>query len=203
MSGPVLDHDWVQLVSASSRPRPAFKVWLETDEGYVFGPGVYSLLRKVEETGTLKEAAEALGMSYRYAWGLVKKAEETLGQPLLKAHKGGKSGGGGAELTEIGRQFLDEFSRLEAAVSQISRDDGRSEELITRNRVEGIVTNLTIMEERAEITLKLKESAILRLIIPKKLISEKEIVKGDSLKVELSSTAGSLMKRKKSSTPLS
>jgi len=203
MSGPVLDHDWVQLVSASSRPRPAFKVWLETDEGHVFGPGVYSLLRKVEETGTLKEAAEALGMSYRYAWGLVKKAEETLGQPLLKAYKGGKSGGGGAELTEVGRQFLDEFSRLEAAVSQISRDDGRSEELITRNRVEGIVTNLTIMEERAEITLKLKESAILRLIIPKKLISEKGIVKGDSLNVELSSSAGSLTKRKKSSTPLS
>jgi len=43
-------------MSDTSRPKPQFKVWLETDEGYVFGPGVYSLLRQVEETGTLKKA---------------------------------------------------------------------------------------------------------------------------------------------------
>ena len=70
-----------------SKPRPAFKVWLETEEGYVFGPGVYTLLRNVKETGTLKEAAKRIGMSYRYAWGLVKRAEEKLEHPLLRSHK--------------------------------------------------------------------------------------------------------------------
>ena len=56
--------------------RHAFKIWLETDDGYVFGPGVYALLLKVKEKGTLKEAASSLEMSYRYAWGLIKKAEK-------------------------------------------------------------------------------------------------------------------------------
>ncbi len=106
-----------------SRPHPAFKVWMETDDGYVFGPGVYSLLKRVNEVGTLKEAASQLGMSYRYAWGLIRKAEEKLGEPLLSAHKGGRSGGGGAELTERGKHFLVEFQRLREQMVRASEAD--------------------------------------------------------------------------------
>ncbi len=102
------------------KPHPAFKVWMETEDGYVFGPGVYSLLKKVMEVGTLKEASTELGMSYRYAWGLIRKAEEKLGEPLLSAHKGGKSGGGGAELTERGKKFLIEFQNLREQMRQVS-----------------------------------------------------------------------------------
>jgi molybdate transport system regulatory protein len=102
------------------KPHAAFKVWMETEDGYVFGPGVYSLLKKVMEVGTLKEASTKLGMSYRYAWGLIRKAEEKLGEPLLSAHKGGKSGGGGAELTERGKKFLLEFENLREQMRQAS-----------------------------------------------------------------------------------
>ena len=107
-------------MSETSRPKPQFKVWLETDEGYVFGPGVYSLLRQVEETGTLKKAAEHLGMSYRYAWGMVKKAESKLGLPLFKTHKGGKSGGGGTEITPEGRDYMEYFSRVINGLEKLS-----------------------------------------------------------------------------------
>ena len=106
-----------------SIPHPAFKVWMETDDGYVFGPGVYSLLKRVNEVGTLKEAATQLSMSYRYAWGLIRKAEEKLGEPLLSAHKGGRSGGGGAELTERGKHFLVEFQRLREQMARASEAD--------------------------------------------------------------------------------
>jgi molybdate transport repressor ModE-like protein len=108
-------------MSTTSKTKPAFKVWLETDEGYVFGPGVYRLLRRVDETGTLKDAASSLGMSYRFAWGLIRKAEEKLGKPLIHAHKGGRSGGGGAELTEVGLWFLEEFSKIERAIKEYSK----------------------------------------------------------------------------------
>ena len=107
-------------MSDTSRPKPQFKVWLETDEGYVFGPGVYSLLRQVEETGTLKKAAEHLDMSYRYAWGMVKKAERKLGLPLFKTHKGGKSGGGGTEITAEGREYMEYFSKIIKGMEQFS-----------------------------------------------------------------------------------
>ena len=103
-----------------AKPHPAFKVWMETEDGYVFGPGVYSLLKKVMEVGTLKKASTDLGMSYRYAWGLIRKAEEKLGEPLLSAHKGGKAGGGGAKLTERGKKFLLEFESLREQMRQAS-----------------------------------------------------------------------------------
>jgi len=182
-------------VAEVARPRPAFKVWLETDEGYMFGPGVYSLLRKVKETGTLKEAAESLGMSYRYAWGLVKKAEEKMGQQLLKTHKGGRAGGGGAELTEVGRRLLEEFSRIEAVVSKLSRDDLWMDESRTRNRVEVLVTEVEVEGDKAEITLRLVEPALLKLRVPRELIAEEGIVPGVSLSVELNSSLGSITKR--------
>ncbi|MFQ6052715.1 MAG: winged helix-turn-helix domain-containing protein [Candidatus Bathyarchaeia archaeon] len=172
-------------------------MWLETDDGYVFGPGVYSLLRKVRETGTLKEAAESLGMSYRYAWGLVKRAEGKLGQPLLKAHKGGRSGGGGAELTEVGEQFLDEFSKIEAVVSRLSMEDLRSDEFRTRNKVEGLVKEVTMEDDRAEIALTLSSSTPLRLRVPKDLVVEWEISEGDHLSLELTSAVRGIEKRRR------
>lgn len=67
---------------------PAYKLWMETNGEYVFGPGVFGILVGINKTGTLKEAASGLSMSYRYAWGLIKKAEEALGEPLIHARKG-------------------------------------------------------------------------------------------------------------------
>jgi molybdate transport repressor ModE-like protein len=105
------------------KTRLAFKLWLETDEGYVFGPGVYNLLKMVKKTGTLKEASEKLEMSYRYAWGLIKKAEEALGESLIEAQKGGKSGGGSTNLTELGEQFVEDFSDFINMISGIVQNE--------------------------------------------------------------------------------
>ena len=96
-----------------SQPRPAFKIWLETEDGYVFGPGVYDLLKAIEEKETLKEASQSLGMSYRYAWGLIKKAEDKLGAPLIDASKGGKHGGGSSHITELGKHYILDFERIQ------------------------------------------------------------------------------------------
>jgi molybdate transport repressor ModE-like protein len=98
-----------------SEPRPASKIWLETDEGYVFGPGVYNLLKTIKEKGTLKEASQSLDMSYRYAWGLIRKAEETLGADLIEASKGGRQGGGSSKITELGEHFIKDFERIQQA----------------------------------------------------------------------------------------
>ncbi len=119
------------------RARPAYKLWLETDEGHVFGPGVYSLLRKIEEKGTLKEAAASLGMSYRYAWGLIKKAEEKLGEPLISATKGGRHGGGSTEITELGRRYVRDFERFRRMLDEVS--EGSLHEIQVQGTVQDVV----------------------------------------------------------------
>jgi molybdate transport system regulatory protein len=137
------------------KPHPAFKVWIETEEGYVFGPGVYSLLKKVMEVGTLKEASTEIGMSYRYAWGLIRKAEEKLGEPLLVAHKGGKSGGGGAELSERGKKFLQEFQNLRDQMTLASKS--------SQQFVLGTVKEVKITPKDTEITIRISNQDNLRL----------------------------------------
>jgi len=139
-----------------SKPHPAFKVWMETDDGYVFGPGVYSLLKRIGEVGTLKEAATELGMSYRYAWGLIKKAEEKLGEPLLTAHKGGRSGGGGAELTERGKQFLVEFQKLREQIIRVTQT-------IPQQLINGVVKEVKLYPDQTEVIIRINANDKTRL----------------------------------------
>lgn len=169
-----------------------FKVWLETDDGFVFGPGVYSLLRKVDETGTLKEAAESLDMSYRYAWGLVKKAEGTLGQPLLYTHKGGRAGGGGTELTEIGQQFIEEFSKIGRLFKMLSEDP----EIL--DRVGDVNTHVAVVSEIEEhgdtVALRLEptEPNELTIRVSSELVRRIGVEKGARVKVEYRAMVGSM-----------
>ena len=139
-----------------SKPHPAFKVWMETDDGYVFGPGVYSLLKKIMGVGTLKEAAIELGMSYRYAWGLIKKAEGKLGEPLLSAHKGGRSGGGGAELTERGKLFLVEFQKLREQIKRVT-------EATPQQLTNGVVKEIKLYPDRTEVIIRINTGDKTRL----------------------------------------
>ena len=103
------------------RIKLGFKIWLETDERYVFGEGSFKVLQKISELGTLRDASEELGMSYRYAWGLIKEIENNLGMPLLKTHKGGKHGGGGAVLTDEAKELLRKYEIAEKAFLELSQ----------------------------------------------------------------------------------
>ncbi len=136
------------------RARPAYKLWLETDEGHVFGPGVYSLLRKIQEKGTLKEAAASLGMSYRYAWGLIKKAEEKLGEPLISATKGGRHGGGSTEITELGRRYVRDFERFRRMLDEVSEGS------LWETQVQGTVLDAAEKGDRVEYVVEMRDEPL-------------------------------------------
>ena len=146
------------------RTKPAFKLWLETEEGYVFGPGVFSLLKGIEEAGTLKEAARSLGMSYRYAWGLIRRAEDTLGEPLILASKGGRLGGGSTEVTELGHRFIEDFEKLRKTIARVSA-------VHAADPVEGVVKSIRFVEGEADVAVSLT-SCVLTLTM------DTEAVKG-------------------------
>jgi molybdate transport repressor ModE-like protein len=102
--------------------KPCFKLWLETEDGYVFGPGSFELLHGIQEKGNLKAIAEGLNMSYRQAWGIIKQIEDTLGEPIIITHRGGKVGGGGAKLTQAGKKLLETYLKLQSDVNQLFSD---------------------------------------------------------------------------------
>lgn len=69
---------------------------------------LFSLLDFVQLYGSISKAASRMGVSYRYAWGLLQEAEKSLGMSLLEKHAGGFAGGG-ALLTAEGRNLLQEY----------------------------------------------------------------------------------------------
>lgn len=97
---------------------PRFKLWFSTPEAEgVFGDGKWRLLKAIDQHGSLKAAAETLGMSYRKAWGDLKKAEKHLGVGLIEKLRGGKTGGG-TRLTDAGREWMTAYSCFRSDVEK-------------------------------------------------------------------------------------
>jgi len=85
-----------------------YKLWLEKDGEKVFGDGPLDILHRVERTGSLRQAAEEINMSYSQAWNLMKDLEKRLGFNLLKRKVGGERGGG-SEITEEAGELMMKF----------------------------------------------------------------------------------------------
>ena len=90
---------------------PRQKLWLEADGRLVMSDYRLRLLQLVADTGSLAQAATAMGLSYRRAWGKVKELEANLGFPLVRSEVGG-AGGGHTVLSPEGRDLLDAYRRF-------------------------------------------------------------------------------------------
>lgn len=98
--------------------RPQFKLWLSTEDSEgAFGDGKWRLLDAIGHGGSLRAAATELGISYRKAWGDLKKAERRLGIALIEKHRGG-SGGGETTLTDAGKAWLRGYSGFRADIEK-------------------------------------------------------------------------------------
>src|SRR5438034_10338212 len=89
--------------SRAPRLRPRMRVLC--GEEIALGPGKVDLLALIDETGSIREAAGRMGMSYMRAWTLIKTMNACFQEPLVVASRGGKAGGGAA-LTEAGGTAL-------------------------------------------------------------------------------------------------
>ena len=87
-------------------PTVRLHLWLETDEGVFFGAGRLQLLERIETHGSLKKAAECMGMSYRAAWGKIKATEAIIGFSLVEKNAGKK---GGYSLSDEGRRLMTQY----------------------------------------------------------------------------------------------
>jgi molybdate transport system regulatory protein len=116
-------------INDSALPQVKVHVWFEKDEGVYFGHGRYELLLLIDELGSLKHAAEKMGISYRGAWGKIKKTEEVIGQPLIYKDNNKE----GYKLTEFGKEFVDEFRSYYDDVTEFARKRGM--ELLTKIKI--------------------------------------------------------------------
>jgi molybdate transport system regulatory protein len=95
----------------------AYKVWLDND-GKAFGEGPYRVLKQIEKTGSLHQAAIDLKISYRKAWLIIEIVEKKLGFEFLDRKVGGVSGGG-SRITPSGRQFLKKYEKFRTDIEGV------------------------------------------------------------------------------------
>jgi len=103
-------------------PTMRMHLWVETKEGVLFGLGRLQLLRQVERCGSLKAAAESLGMSYRGAWGKIKTTEELIGRKLIERATSRRAG---YHLTPFGCGIAKDFDKWYQDVESYALSKGQ------------------------------------------------------------------------------
>ena len=72
----------------------------------------------IDDLGSIQKAAEKNGMSYRHAWGMIRKIERRAGFKFVETQVGGKDGGS-AKLTAQGNEFLRQFSSFRKGLEAV------------------------------------------------------------------------------------
>jgi molybdate transport system regulatory protein len=86
------------------------------------GPGKIDLLESIQRTGSLRQAAQALGMSYRRAWLLLDGLNRSFTEPASTASIGGQ-GGGGVTLTPFGLEIIRAYRAAAQAIESAARQE--------------------------------------------------------------------------------
>lgn len=102
----------------SKQQREAARLSLRIDlpHGRI-GPGKIALLEAIDREGSISAAGRALGMSYKRAWDLVDALNQLLGASVVEASTGGYRGGG-ATLTDAGRNLVADYRAMERAAQR-------------------------------------------------------------------------------------
>ena len=93
------------------------KFFVTHNEEYILGPGKIELLRLVDRYGSLRKAAQSMGMSYRWAWGRIRSAENAIGAPLLQQNDSSKNKA--KMLTQDARDIIEWFLSTEAELEAV------------------------------------------------------------------------------------
>jgi len=171
--------------------KPVPHLSFQSDKGLVLDELDARLMRRVYETGSLAEAARINGISYRNAWGRIRKLESVYGKRILDTKVGGASGGG-AELTPEGLRLFREFRHIRKylfnALDDTESAGNVSYKLSARNMLGAKVVGI----ERGDITSQIRLSSPapvnLTSIISNEAVDDLGLRVGDDVQAVVKST---------------
>jgi molybdate transport system regulatory protein len=164
---------------------------LRSEGRLLIGRDRIRLLEAVVEQGSITQAAQAAGFSYKAAWDAVNAINNLLPRPAFVTRSGGRHGGG-AEVTEEGRRLITAFRRLEEKLARISaaiaKDGIESEDELlfwgfamktsARNAFHCTVIEVKRAAVNVEVSLRLSESTVMTAVITNDSLEELGIVPG-------------------------
>jgi len=111
--------------------RLTIRIDLGTDAA--LGPGKVRLLEAVNQVGSIRGAANAIGMSYRRAWLLLQDIEAVMGAPVVAGETGGANGGG-TSLTKLGWAVVGQYRAIEKRASRSVATELRALSALAKTR---------------------------------------------------------------------
>jgi molybdate transport system regulatory protein len=92
---------------------PTVRIRVDFGPDISVGPGKIALLEHIEDCGSLSQAARDMKISYRRAWELLESLNNSFRGPVAICNRGGR-GGGGATLTELGRELITAYRSFDS-----------------------------------------------------------------------------------------
>jgi len=175
-------------------------LWFNRDDSVFLGRDRIKLLGKIDETGSITQAAKAVGISYKTAWEIISSINNLTENPIVESLAGGK-GGGGTFLTKEGKRIVTQFNliqdELAAYMGKLEEKLGDTESLrkflhrnsmviSARNIFYGTVTNIVRDAVNTEVDLTLKGGV--------KLVSVVTNVSTDNLELAVGMDAYAIVK---------
>lgn len=179
-------------MEAQNQHKPSGKIWIEIQGKPILGKGGAEILREIDARQSLSKAAEKLGMSYRYLWNYLQEIQEAVGENVVETHKGGKTGGGGAKLTDVGKALLEEYTRLEGYLEEFLSHPSNVEvvrlKLSARNQLKGKIVAVEKGVITAKVKLEIKVPATVTAVITKEAAEDLGLKVGDEATAIIKST---------------
>jgi len=179
-------------MSTHKKHKPACKIWIEYKGKPVLGKGGAEILEQIKRQESISKTAKKLGMSYRYVWSYLQKTEKTMGEPIIETYRGGKSGGGGAKLTKLGRSLLNEYRRVEGYLGEVLSDveywEAVGLKISARNRLKGKVLAVEKEAVTAKIRVEITVPAVVTALISREATEELDLKVGDEVEAVIKAT---------------
>jgi molybdate transport system regulatory protein len=170
------------------------KAWIECKGKPLIGKGGAEILQTIDEKSSISKAAESLGMSYRYVWNYIQEIQRVTEAPIVETYKGGKSGGGGAKLTLLGKNLLGEYKQIEDYLENVlskqrhDRLEVKCMKLSARNQFKGKVVAVDKGIITGKVKVEISMPMVITAVITKEAIEELDIKVGDEVSAIVKST---------------
>ena len=98
------------------------KVWIDDNKhNLIFGGGKTEVLKYIDETGSISNAAKRVGMNYKKAWTHIKILEEYIEDQLVLTKKG-RGEHSGSSLTPKAREIIQAYEILQHDVRKFTEE---------------------------------------------------------------------------------
>jgi molybdate transport system regulatory protein len=168
------------------------KAWLEYKGKPLIGKGGAEILETIDKENSISKAAETLCMSYRYVWNYIQEIQSAMEEQIVETYKGGKSGGGGAKLTDLGKGLLGEYKQAEIYLDKVLSDprclEVKGLKLSARNQFKGKVLAVEKGVITAKVKVEVKMPVTVTAVITKEAVEELDIKVGDEVTAIVKST---------------